>query len=127
MIGWWGSKFLSMTFGVMYPAYSSYKAIKTIEKEDDIQWLCYWVIFGLFTFIEFFLDIVLMWVPLYQELKLAFIIWLALPQTKGALFVWQRSKDTIDKWLIKVEEQVGKITAQATTAAESKPEEKKDS
>jgi len=66
-------------------------------------------------------------VPLYQELKLAFIIWLALPQTKGALFVWQRSKDTIDKWLIKVEEQVGKITAQATTAAESKPEEKKDS
>mmetsp|Transcript_21841 Transcript_21841/g.34229 ORF Transcript_21841/g.34229 Transcript_21841/m.34229 type:complete len:101 (+) Transcript_21841:174-476(+) len=61
MIGWWGSKFLSMTFGVMYPAYSSYKAIKTIEKEDDIQWLCYWVIFGLFTFIEFFLDIVLMW------------------------------------------------------------------
>ena len=126
MIGWWGSKLMSMTFGVMFPAYASYKAIKTETKEDDIQWLVYWIIFSLFTFIEFFLDIILAWVPLYQELKLAFIIWLALPQTKGALFIWEKSQKTIDKYVSQAEEKVNQLVA-STTAGGSKAEEKKDS
>jgi receptor expression-enhancing protein 5/6 len=40
MIGWGLSKVLCMVIGFMYPAYMSYKAIKTPSKEDDTQvWL----------------------------------------------------------------------------------------
>ena len=37
MIGWWGSKFLAMIVGVLYPSLESYKALKTETKDDDIQ------------------------------------------------------------------------------------------
>jgi len=62
-----------------------------------LQWLSYWIIFSLFTLVEFFLDIILAWVPLYYEAKLIFILWLALPQTKGALKLWTDHKDKIEQ------------------------------
>ena len=40
MIGWWGSKFLAMIVGVLYPSLESYKALKTETKDDDIQVSC---------------------------------------------------------------------------------------
>jgi len=114
MIGWWGSKFLAMIVGVLYPSLESYKALKTETKDDDIQWLAYWIVFALFTLVEFFLDIVLAWIPLYYEVKLVFILWLALPQTRGALKLWQDNQASIDKFYSKMVEQLEKIQAPAT-------------
>jgi hypothetical protein len=37
MIGWWGSKFLAMLTGILYPSLMSYKALKTDTKDDDVQ------------------------------------------------------------------------------------------
>jgi len=37
MIGWWGSKFIAMIVGVVYPSLESYKALKTDDKDDDMQ------------------------------------------------------------------------------------------
>ena len=36
-------------------------------------------------------------VPLYYEAKLVFLLWLALPQTRGALKLWQDHKEKIDQ------------------------------
>lgn len=41
------------------------------EKDDDTQWLIYWVVFGVFNIFEFFSDILLSWFPLYFLVKVS--------------------------------------------------------
>ncbi|CAG8750758.1 17757_t:CDS:2 [Gigaspora margarita] len=41
----WG-ELLSDVIGWLYPAYASFKAIESPEKEDDVQWLTYWAYEG---------------------------------------------------------------------------------
>lgn len=38
--------------------------------------------------IEIFTDFLLYWIPFYYAFKLAFLLWLFLPQTKGAKFLY---------------------------------------
>lgn len=47
----------------------SIKAIESSNKEDDTQWLTYWVVYGLFTVVEAFSDIFLFWFPFYYVSK----------------------------------------------------------
>jgi len=47
----------------------SVKAIESVNKEDDTQWLTYWVVYSVFALAEFFTDILLSWIPLYWFLK----------------------------------------------------------
>lgn len=47
------------------------KAIDSEDKDDDTQWLTYWVVFAFFSVIEFFTDTVLSWMPFYFLLKVA--------------------------------------------------------
>jgi len=47
----------------------SVKAIESVNKEDDTQWLTYWVVYSVFSLAEFFTDIFLSWIPLYWFLK----------------------------------------------------------
>eukprot|EP00695_Tsukubamonas_globosa_P003442 TRINITY_DN636_c0_g1_i1.p1 TRINITY_DN636_c0_g1~~TRINITY_DN636_c0_g1_i1.p1 ORF type:complete len:160 (+),score=44.42 TRINITY_DN636_c0_g1_i1:49-480(+) len=78
------SRPLTQFVSLIYPAYRSFKALKSPGKEDDRDLLIYWILIGFFSFIEFFLDVFISWLPLYYPLKLLFIIWLQLPQTQGA-------------------------------------------
>ncbi|CAE6377963.1 unnamed protein product [Rhizoctonia solani] len=67
------------------PAYMSMKAIETTSGRDDVQWLTYWVTFGFLTYLESFaLRPILYYIPWYFALKTIFVLWLQLPQTKGA-------------------------------------------
>jgi receptor expression-enhancing protein 5/6 len=70
--------------GFLYPAYKSFQAIETKMKGDDQQWLVYWIMFGFFSVIESFSDFLLYWIPFYYAFKLAFLLWMMLPQTRGA-------------------------------------------
>lgn len=90
---------LSMLFGVLdniitnavgffYPAWQSFKAIESPDKHDDRQWLTYWVVYAFFTFVEIFGDFLLFWVPCYYLIKVAFLLWLFLPQFKGASIIY---------------------------------------
>lgn len=45
------------------------KAIESNVKEDDTQWLTYWVVYGLFSVLEAFSDIFLSWFPFYYVSK----------------------------------------------------------
>ena len=47
------------------------KAIESKEKEDDTQWLTYWVVYSVFSLVEFFSDILLFWIPFYWLMKVA--------------------------------------------------------
>ncbi|KJE93494.1 hypothetical protein CAOG_04279 [Capsaspora owczarzaki ATCC 30864] len=75
---------------VAYPAYASFKAIKTRNIVEYQQWMMYWIVFGFFSVAALVLDALLgSWFPLYNEIKMLFVLWLMLPQTKGAVNIYK--------------------------------------
>ena len=70
-----GAALLCNAIGFLYPMYMSIKALETDEKDDDTQWLMYWVVFSFFSVIEFFTDILVGWIPAYWFLKCVFLLW----------------------------------------------------
>jgi len=82
--------FLSNLLGWAIPAYFSLRALETPSTGDDVQWLTYWTVYGAFQIVETFADIVLYWFPFYYTFKTAFIVWLLLPQTKGASVIYAK-------------------------------------
>ena len=98
---------------VSIPAYASFKAIETANPEDDKQWLTYWVVFAAFNIVEVFVDIIMFWFPFYYPFKFGFLIYCFLPQTKGAIFIYE---NVVQPFLKKHE---GSIDAAAVKAAKS--------
>ncbi|ORX88331.1 hypothetical protein K493DRAFT_290723 [Basidiobolus meristosporus CBS 931.73] len=80
---------LTNVVGWVYPAYASFKAIESRDKEDDTQWLTYWTVYGFVNIAEYFADALLYWFPFYYLFKLAALLWLLLPQFMGAQYVYK--------------------------------------
>ncbi|XP_019725804.1 receptor expression-enhancing protein 1 isoform X1 [Hippocampus comes] len=80
----------TLVFGTLYPAYSSYKAVKSKDVKEYVKWMMYWIIFALFTSVEVFTDMFLCWLPFYYELKIAFVVWLLSPYTKGSSVLYRK-------------------------------------
>lgn len=76
--------------GFIYPLWMSCKALMTEGKDDDTQWLTYWVVYALFSVTESTFGVVLSLVPMYHTVKLAFLLWCFMPQTQGATALFQR-------------------------------------
>lgn len=57
--------------GFLYPAYMSIHAIESHNKDDDTKWLTYWVVFAIFSIVEYFADIIVGWFPLYWLIKVS--------------------------------------------------------
>ncbi|KAJ1548803.1 ER membrane protein DP1/Yop1, partial [Cladochytrium tenue] len=110
----WGD-FLTDILGFAWPAYQSFKAIESVDKNDDRQWLTYWTVFGFLNLIEFFSNIILYWIPFYYTFKAALILYLILPQTRGAIVIYNqvvrpyllKEQAIIDSGLNKVKAKAG--------------------
>uniref|UniRef100_UPI00398EBE0E receptor expression-enhancing protein 1-like isoform X2 n=1 Tax=Pristiophorus japonicus TaxID=55135 RepID=UPI00398EBE0E len=90
MVSWLLSRLVLLAFGTLYPAYTSYKAVKTKNVKEYVRWMMYWIVFAIFTTIETFTDIFISWFPFYYEIKVAFVIWLLSPYTKGASVIYRK-------------------------------------
>ncbi|KAK1357545.1 hypothetical protein POM88_050801 [Heracleum sosnowskyi] len=76
--------------GIVVPVYSSVKAIETGNQQDQHKWLLYWTVYGSFSIAEVYSDKLLSWFPSYYYVKLAFLIWLQLPDTQGARILYKK-------------------------------------
>jgi len=101
------SKVCIIVIGLLFPAYSSYKAIKAASFQEYVRWIMYWIVFSLFTVVEIFTDILFSWLPFYYLSKIVIVLWLAMPFTKGSTFIYRkiihpnfnRNEHAIDKLL----------------------------
>ncbi|OQV13757.1 putative Receptor expression-enhancing protein 2 [Hypsibius exemplaris] len=85
------SRLVILCLGILYPAYASYKAIRTKSPKDYVKWMMYWVVFSLFLALETVTDIFLaFWFPFYYELKIVIVLWLMMPATRGSSVLYRK-------------------------------------
>ena len=100
--------------------YASVMAIESPTKDDDEQWLAYWILYSFLTLSEMLLQPLLEWllyfssnylfhndnlfittidvlfygsgfrIPIWYTVKLLLVSWLVLPQFRGAAFIYER-------------------------------------
>ena len=54
------------------------------------MWLTYWLIFAMFSSVEFLLDGVGAYLPFYYEAKVTFLLWLTLDKFQGATLLFDK-------------------------------------
>ncbi|KAK8797000.1 hypothetical protein WA538_000226 [Blastocystis sp. DL] len=84
-----GCKVLGNFIVFLYPVYASFKAIKSNNKDDDTQWLTYWVIYGLLSVIES-VGFITALIPYYSLIRVVALVLCFLPQVQGAKFVYDK-------------------------------------
>lgn len=79
-----------MVSGYVYPAYECFKTVEKNRPDvEQLQFWCqYWMIIAVLTMLERLGDTFISWLPMYSEAKLAFIIYLWYPKTKGTTYVY---------------------------------------
>ncbi|GAB0205455.1 receptor expression-enhancing protein 5 [Grus japonensis] len=86
-----GAQALTAQGNIHTSGWKKIKAIESPNKDDDTQWLTYWVVYGVFSIVEFFSDIFLSWFPFYYMLKCGFLLWCMAPSpSNGAEFLYHR-------------------------------------
>lgn len=84
------SRIVILVLGTLYPAYASYKAVKTRNVKEYVKWMMYWIVFALFTIAETLADMFVSWLPFYYELKIVFVLWLLSPATNGSSILYRK-------------------------------------
>lgn len=106
--------------GTLYPAYSSYKAVKTKNTREYVKWMMYWIVFAFFNALTLFTDIFISWFPGYYLFKTLFIIWLVSPATRGSTYLYKkvlhptlrRNEEKIDRTIANIKERGYDYTSQ---------------
>ncbi|KAI5083392.1 hypothetical protein GOP47_0003135 [Adiantum capillus-veneris] len=84
------TRILILIAGYIYPTCKCFQAIEmdVLDVDKLLIWCQYWVIIALINVTERIVDPLISWVPLYGEIKLAFIIYLWHPKTQGTTYVY---------------------------------------
>ncbi|KAJ6588532.1 TB2/DP1, HVA22 family-domain-containing protein [Mycena capillaripes] len=84
------SRIVSSVAAFLYPGYASYKTLsqRPASEEDLERWLMYWSVLGCIVGVEYVAEWVICWIPLYYPMKTLFLLYLALPQTRGSTYIY---------------------------------------
>ncbi|KAI9577755.1 hypothetical protein GQX74_010942, partial [Glossina fuscipes] len=99
-----------LSFGTLYPAYASYKAVRTKNVKEYVEWMMYWIVYAFFTCCETFTDIFLSWFPFYYEVKVVIVLWLLSPATKGSSTLYRKF---VHPMLTRREQEIDEYISQA--------------
>ncbi|XP_050363049.1 HVA22-like protein k [Argentina anserina] len=112
--------------GVALPVYSTFKAIESKDRKEQQRMLLYWAAYGSFSIAEVFADRLISWVPLYYQIKFAFLVWLQLPSTNGAKHLYMRHLGPfLRRHQVRLDQVVEYINAEANKFISSHQEELK--
>ena len=65
------------------------QAIESKDKEDDAQWLTYWLVFCMFKILEGVASPLISVIQFYFIGKIVFLVWCYNPSTRGAKVVYE--------------------------------------
>jgi hypothetical protein len=100
--------------GLLYPVLATTKAAIQEDSDACSGWLVYWAIYSIVALFETCCEWVISWLPLYPELKLAFVCWLVLPKFHGAALLYDR---ILQQLFLEYEEQIDDQITSAQTEA----------
>eukprot|EP00892_Ulva_mutabilis_P002669 jgi/Ulvmu1/12402/UM009_0049.1 len=73
--------------GFVWPAYQCFKDVES-TKSDYRKWCIYWIVIVLYTSLERLADLFIFWIPLYSELKIGLVYFLAC--ANGTVYMYDR-------------------------------------
>ncbi|CAF3459587.1 unnamed protein product [Fusarium graminearum] len=101
---------LSSVASFLFPIFASYKALKTSDPTQLTPWLMYWVVLSCCLLVESWVWFIISWIPFYGYFRLMFLLYLILPQTQGAAFLYD---EYVHPYLEKNETQIDDFIASA--------------
>ncbi|KAF8878063.1 TB2/DP1, HVA22 family-domain-containing protein [Infundibulicybe gibba] len=90
MIFYFTGRLISSIGAFLYPGYASYKTLsqRPASEEELERWLMYWSVLGCIIGVEYVAEWLISWIPFYYTLKTLFLLYLALPQTRGSSYLY---------------------------------------
>ncbi|KAF8842783.1 receptor expression-enhancing protein 4 [Paxillus ammoniavirescens] len=90
MLFYLASCIISSVVAFLYPGYASYKTLsqRPASEEDLERWLMYWSVLGCIVAVEYVAEWLISWIPMYYLMKTLFLLYLALPQTRGSSYIY---------------------------------------
>eukprot|EP00249_Psilotum_nudum_P006473 c19797_g1_i1 orf=234-689(-) len=116
MIGFFLTRVILMVVGYIYPAYECFKSVeRTRPVVEQLQFWCqYWMIIAVVTVFERLADTFISWLPLYSEAKLAFVIYLWYPKTKGTTYIYSTFlRPFVAKHELEIDRNLNELTIRA--------------
>ncbi|KAI9450113.1 TB2/DP1, HVA22 family-domain-containing protein [Lactarius psammicola] len=85
------SRVVSCIAAFLYPGYASFKTLsqRPASEEDLERWLMYWSVLACVIGVEYLAEWLVSWIPFYYLVKMLFLLYIALPQTQGASYLYQ--------------------------------------
>ncbi|KAH8703657.1 TB2/DP1, HVA22 family-domain-containing protein [Talaromyces proteolyticus] len=84
---------LSSIVTILFPAFASFKAIRSGNPAQLTPWLMYWVVLSGVLLVESWTVFIIGWFPFYSWIRLFALSYLVLPQTQGARIIFQEYLD----------------------------------
>jgi len=84
-------RILSAYFVFAYPAYMAFKSLshRPLSEPDLERWVKHFCLVSLVLAVEYTgVEAAISWLPFYYEVKALFMLFLALPQTQGAVYLY---------------------------------------
>lgn len=106
----------SVATTVLFPIFASYKALHTSDPALLAPWLIYFVVLSAFTVVENTFDFILSWVPFYSWIRFFAHLYLILPGSQGATFLYQ---EYIDPFLYHHEREIDDFISESHDRAKS--------